>query len=246
LEYSLCRRCIEEQIAPEFCWITSTDGCEGYSFPKRGPTRIVLEQPYSGSPARSLANNVIHAMEFILTEKKRSPEDIVVFMEDDEYYHPLYLKAMVEMSLFGNTQIFGFNSWRMFHTDHNLIFSRTEGEQAGLCRTGFQASDFMLNTFKQISNRCGAQDRCQIDLAVWHSNGFTKSVTQQGLSLHLAFKGSRTGAAGLGMFHRRSSHNFSEALTQQDPDHTYLKFLLGPAYSRYTKAGIVTSPEVLV
>ena len=122
--------------------------------------------------------------------------DVVVVLEDDDYYHPSYIETLSAM--LEQAEVAGFTNdvyynlrLKRFHRRHNVT-------DCALAATGFRSS--LLPRLKEIATR----QSVYLDLPLW-DEGDERKLTRDnkapdGLQYHVGLKG-MPGLAGLGNGH---------------------------------------------
>lgn len=153
----LCAKYMARQTRKPDRWIIVDDGETGLDIPD---AEIMYRTPYGRNEGHTLPHNILHALPHIDT-------DILVFMEDDDWYHPRYLERMTDLLadpsyvLAGEIPSFyyrvGTRAWRSMYA----------GRQAALACTGLQRLAYpalAAACMEAIQRRTGS-----VDLHLWQA-----------------------------------------------------------------------------
>jgi glycosyltransferase involved in cell wall biosynthesis len=155
--FALCEKFISRQTYKDkFQWIVVDDG-EVATRCTQGQTYI-RRQPKRG-PVHTLPENLRSAIPSIHGEK-------ILFIEDDEWYHPDYLKSMVEW--LDQDALVGVITARYYWPRITYYREFPEHKHASLCRTGIRSS--LIPTLIKC---CGGRDP-SIDIRLWETTKGTR------------------------------------------------------------------------
>ena len=152
--FDLLQQWIEAQTHSErYQWIVVNDGQEPYSY--RMNQEVLIRTP-AESEGPSPHQNLLHAVPSIRGDK-------ILIVEDDDYYHPDYLKVMAALlddyALVGEGRAVYYN----VRTRRYLLWSNLT--HASLAQTGFRAEALPV-----LIEGC-RQGSAFVDIHLWKSSG---------------------------------------------------------------------------
>lgn len=212
--FSLCELWMSRQLRQPDQWIVLDDG-EKPCACTRNQTQIYCPE-FRGKDS---LNRKIHYAIF----SKLVFSDAVVFVEDDDWYSPLWLQTC-ERQLSG-CDLFGEGNALYYNVKHRYWFQHSNFDHASLCSTAIRASHLY-----QIENNCGAGHPF-IDELAWKSFHGRKSVSRPVKRQVIGIKG-MPGRAGYG-----AGHGPADPGMNSDPQLNKLKTLIGNDYEYYRKFG---------
>jgi len=164
----LCNHYMQRQGHQDFTWIVADDSANSIpEKPKRCDTFLLRKFEKPGG--HSLLGNLRFALMHILQAPGPDPDDLVLIVEDDDWYHAGYIGMMQhyarvlppEIVLFGESHTRYYNvRWRTYRHNDNA-------EWASLCATCFKAS-FIPDMLKIAQN--ADPDRPFIDVIAFTEN----------------------------------------------------------------------------
>lgn len=188
--FALTRKWIQSQTRQPDQWIVVDDG----KIPLPEELRQGLEY-VRREPRKNEGHTLILNMKTALPLIKG---DMILIIEDDDWYGPNYISTMVKHLL--NHNLVGESHARYYHVP-NQKFKRLENTvHASFCQTGFTKN--LLSIFEQ----CLKGDP-YIDMRLWSAgrqHGFLFSDTEDKLQLHCSLKGLK-GRPGIGSGHNKNS-----------------------------------------
>jgi glycosyltransferase involved in cell wall biosynthesis len=136
--FALCKRYVDRQTFDDFTWVV-VDDC--IPAEEDVPANIVLHPEPEWKPGQqTVARNVREGLRCI--SQNCGPDDLVVFMEDDDWYHPEYVERFVALALDlpKDVEIFG-EGWTIYY---NIVCRRyhvhANAQHASLCATAMRGS----------------------------------------------------------------------------------------------------------
>jgi hypothetical protein len=174
----------------------------------------IVPHPQWVSGMNSLGRNLLYAIPYV-------EHECILFIEDDDFYAPEYLKSMYEGLQTAN--IVGEVPARYYHVPFRQYNVQGNFSHASLCQTGIRSS--LLSKLEDI---CRAQDHEFIDVRLWRNQPTP-------LFLHTSFcigmKG-LPGRAGIGIGHRP---DWNPQSWKHDPDLSILRNWMGTDTKLYFK-----------
>lgn len=199
-------------------WIVVDDGAE------RAPPITVrpswklryIRRP--GSPKPPSVGSFVYNL---LTGTTLVEHDLVVFVEDDDYYAPWYLQDTVDR--LQNACAVGSVAQRYYHLPTQQ-FTRCVNQGAALCQTAFRRS--LLPEFEEACRTALAKDSRGVDALFWRT--ILRKPTRYTWDLHeglgvVGLKGG-PGRPGLGLGHRPGE---SSLKWRRDPQYRVLREWVG-------------------
>lgn len=159
-------------------------------------TDIIRPQPRWKEGDKTLGRNIMAAAEHIQS-------DFVLFIEDDDWYHPSYFQTYYDA--LQNHDMVGQGAAKYYNVATTQYMIHTNQKHASLCQTGIRTETLLKNL------HCFEGDYPFHDLALWRSE--CNKVIEPVSNLCIGIKG-MAGRAGLGMGHRQDlslskDHNFA-------------------------------------
>lgn len=184
--FGLLERWIGAQDFPDpFRWVVGTRDASPYEF---HVGQIVVERP-DVQGLHPLCSNLIACLEII----DPSPSDLIVAIEDDDFYAPGYLSRI--SALADGISLAGQSHARYYHVGARRWHQHRNSRHASLCQTAFRAD--VIPRLREICERGNPK----IDLALWREWGGTKRM--EPTEDHVGIKG-MPGQRGIGIGHRES------------------------------------------
>lgn len=212
--FALCEEWMGRQTFPhhQFKWVVADDGV----------TPVVCTRGQHHVRSRSSTQGKASFLTNLRAAAKEIEGDLVLFIEDDDWYHSRYLELMVKwlehMDMVGEGNARYYNVWtRRWKLCGNTAHASLA--QTGLARTGISA-------FKDLINVAGNPF---VDLALWKMIAGPKHVWRNS-TLCVGIKG-LPGTKGIGMGHQL------QPTERHDPDLKLLKQWIGEDAERYRKHG---------
>jgi len=146
--FSLCRRWMEHQTRRPDQWIVVDDGQTPLA---DQPGCYIRREPQPADPAHTMLLNMGIALE-------RVEGDVVLIMEDDEYYAPGYIAAMVER--LARHEVVGIGRSKYYNVQNGSYLKDCNMDNASLAQTAFRSS--FIPEFKALL----AGDQ-YIDMRLW-------------------------------------------------------------------------------
>jgi len=191
---ALCQKWMREQdFQGDVQWVFSDDGTEQMQLSEVRPGWAVDidRRPHSENPIHSFYGNAESAV-------FRCKNDIIVFIEDDDYYAPGWLSWVVN-AINAGADCVGEGNAKYYNVHHrHYKFMRNRGH-ASLCQTAV-AKDAFIPYFKETFHR--RKYRKFLDMHLWrhallHQHPFLKPESE-----HVVGIKGMPGKGGLGSGHR--------------------------------------------
>ncbi len=167
--FALCEKWMSKQTySEEYQWIVVDDGLI--------PTKVTMNQQY----IRRSSDTKIHTLTANLRAALRECKgEKVLIIEDDEWYHPNYLKVMSER--LDDHELVGTGMARYYYIRERLYREFPEHTHSSLCRTGFRKS-----LIEKVFALCQTSDP-SVDMRLWESVKGYREETD--VPLVIGFKG---------------------------------------------------------
>ena len=194
---------LDRQTDQDFKWLVLDDCNPTGNKPSRCDGFIVPEWVYDGENTQS------KCLLRLLNEVKGG--DLVLFCEDDDWYHKDYVKTMREA--FKHDDLIGIKNPLYYNIKNNTSKQFLNTTHASLCSTGITGDKIEL--FRDICQN----NITLLDSILWRSKGYLIN------SLHcIGIKGMK-GRGGIGIGHTMQG--------MPDNERKYLKQLIGEDVKRY-------------
>jgi len=131
LAFSLCKRWIEQQTIKPDQWIIIDDGKIAIDVPNLPYVNYIRREPSSSDPKHTMILNIEKLLQYILGQK-------IFFIEDDEYYAPMYLEKM--SALLDKYEIVGIGRSKYYHLFAATYHIHNNMGHASLAQTCFRSS----------------------------------------------------------------------------------------------------------
>lgn len=201
--FELCKQWMAGQTVQPEQWLVIDDGQKPTDPPKGA--QYVRREPKKREPEHSLIMNMRVAMPLI-------KGDMILIFEDDEYYAPGYIAAMVEK--LKDYEVVGICPSRYYHLFSSRYMDCRNETHASFAQTGFRSS-FLPEVEKMLKGSPF------IDGKIWNmmeeQNGRSVLFSDQKNPLYVAMKG-MMGRAGIGNGHLNISDQ-----TPDSPDRKMLR-----------------------
>lgn len=207
IPFGLCLKWMERQTVKPDQWIIVDDGSE--PLPELPDyAQVVTRHKRDGEPVHTLPLNIRAGLTHVLHDK-------LVFMEDDDWYHPEYLammsKGLDDYKLFGeaNSLYYRVRSRKFAHAMNTT--------HAALCSTGMTSSVYQWLYWATET------DKPLVDLKLWHDYSGHKGLRPP-VAMGYRCVGIKElpGRPGLTAGWRGSDHYFTD-----DPDWQLLEQKIG-------------------
>lgn len=207
--WELCKRWMRQQTLQADAWII-VDDCPVPSDMSgiTVPTMLVRPQPFWQPGENTQARNLLAALESV------NHDDIVIIIEDDDYYAPTYVHSMVEWCK--RYELVGERNALYYHIGKREYRYCGNTSHASLCATAMRGK--VINFFAQICRT----NRKFIDIELWRKYRGTKKLFDTHMTVGI--KG-LPGRAGIGGGHRMNG--------KPDPNGELLKKRLGDDAAAY-------------
>jgi glycosyltransferase involved in cell wall biosynthesis len=157
--------------------------------------------------------------------------EIILIIEDDDWYGPEYIKTMYEHLL--NHDLVGEGCARYYHAKAQKYYRVNNKEHASFCQTGFTRK--IMPLFEK-----SIEGDPYIDMRFWLHNArehaFLFYDIEDKLQLHCSLKGLK-GRAGIGTGHDTQSYYYKD-----DPNGEYLKKWVGEENAKLYLAHVKDMP----
>jgi predicted SAM-dependent methyltransferase len=162
--FALCRRWMENQTVPPDQWIVIDDGKDPLSvIPAQAGIQnvdYIRRVPLPTDPKHTMIINMKEAV-------KHVTGDVILIMEDDEYYAPKYIETMLsKLEKFG---VVGIGRSKYYHLPSGKYLKDCNMDNASLAQVGFRKS--FLPEFTELL----AGDQ-YVDMRIWKHVGDTKTL----------------------------------------------------------------------
>jgi hypothetical protein len=178
----LCIKYFNQQTERPNEWLVPYDLHPVATQPFPGITNLMERDILPKEPKHTLPRNLLFAL-CTIGQEARTRDTKIVMMEDDEWYHPDYLKTM--FAALDESQIVGLSPSVYYKLYLNAFRDCNNLTHASLCATGFTG-----DLIPQIIRIC-MQDDPLIDLMIWRRIQATKKLVTQikGHFLNIGIKG---------------------------------------------------------
>lgn len=188
--FALTKKWMESQIRKPDQWIVIDDGKTPLPESLRTGMEYVRREPQKNE-GHTLTLNMRTVLPLI-------KGDMILIIEDDDWYGPNYIATMIKYLL--NYNLVGESHARYYHVASQRYKRIGNTIHASFCQTGFTKK--LLNIFE----RCLEGDP-YIDMRLWsagRSHGFLLSDVEDKLKLHCSLKGLK-GRRGIGTGHDKNA-----------------------------------------
>jgi hypothetical protein len=185
LAFSLCQKWMENQAVKVDQWLVVDDG--RHPIEKPNGFDYVRREPGPGDSKYTLSENLRAAIPYI-------KGDMILIIEDDEYYAPGYVGAMA--THLSKTEVTGIGRSRYYHLPTGGYLVIGNMGHASLAQTGFRKS-FIPELLKILT-----PGKLYIDYAIWQAAKKRRSchVFYDPKPLYVGMKG-LPGRGGIGRGH---------------------------------------------
>lgn len=219
---SLCRKWMNHQTVKPDQWIVVDDGESFSKWDFEPYVHYVRRNPCKTDPKHTLVLNIAEACRNI-----EPNSDFILIMEDDEYYSPKYIEAMVKAMQ--QHEVVGIGCSKYYHLPTGGYFVHGNMEHASLAQTALYRS-FLPDFFACIKN--GMQTRW-LDDQLWQIAQKKKSIYKSFIfvdkeeSLYIGMKG-LPGRNGIGI-----GHNVKTYRDKDDARRSILRGWAPKGYKEY-------------
>ena len=213
---------------PPHEWIVIDDGAT--------PTKCTMGQKYFYKPEfqgkSSLVNKVRFALSKDMTKDLVVTGDVLVFIEDDDWYAPHYLDLLLKrLNESEDADMVGEGNSIYYNVESRWWAPHFNMQHASLCQTAIRRELFPL-----LMVHCSQDDSPFIDSRIWAWGGKVQKAVYQpeeGRPSCVGIK-SMPGRKGYGLGHNcnRVGH-YAKRPVNEDPDMIALKRLVGDDYRVY-------------
>jgi glycosyltransferase involved in cell wall biosynthesis len=173
--FELCKKYMERQSFQDFTWVV-VDDCIPQM--EAVPADIVIRPTLPWKPGdQTVIRNAREGLRVI--QNNCEPTDIVVFVEDDDWYHPSYLEAMLspidrpEVEIWGEGWTIYYNVvCRRYHAHHN-------SDRASLCATAMRGS--FIPEAIDVADRMMGSGKFTYDIELFKAAGERKIIMNSNL-----------------------------------------------------------------
>lgn len=201
---------VKKQELQDYEWLIVCDGgAEDYVFPRSsGSAKVkVVKRDPSDDTMPSLCHNWLTALEHVSHDK-------CVVLEDDDWYHPMYLSEMSKM--LDRADLAGFSHDAYYHVLERKAQRRHNIDLAALAATGFRKN--VVSFLKEVASK----GDIHMDLILWHEykgkkllvNNFTGIDTNSRSQPRLDDKGNILGERPRHVGIKQNWHGGEDGLTQ--------------------------------
>lgn len=213
LAFALCEKMMARQTLQPDEWIVADGGAKAAAL-TMGQTHIHDPRP-AGSA--NFTGNLLNGI-------ARAAGDLVLIIEDDDYYSPTHIETMVAAAHAQPTALLVGDTRQQYYNIAHRCWRTFQNIGASLCQTGMRRS--ALPKFETIIRQCMARGTYGVDTNLW------RSVSQQRWALTgkmtcLGIKG-LPGQRGLGIGHRPSGPAW-----KADPSFAQLRAWIGADADQY-------------
>lgn len=193
--FALLERWVREQsFVGRVFWVVATGNDIGYTYGPLPPNieRAVLKVGLDGR--NRLAANLSVAMEYLESQKIDCP---VVFMEDDDYYHPDYL-TYYAIRMSEGAPIVGEGRARYYHVGQRRFRQLENRGHASLAQTAIHAD--LIPLVRDVAADHFDVRMPAIDMKLWKRAPWPRHLHEP-IGVHVSVKG-MPGTTGYGIGHR--------------------------------------------
>ena len=196
ISFNLCCEWITRQTVKNFQWVVVDDGNISME-PILETFPLVFEyirrEPQPDDPKHTLNLNMLEAF-------KHVEGDIVLIMEDDEYYHPQYIERMSQH--LKHTDLAGSNISRYYHLPSGGLFIDRNNNFCSLSQTGFKSTLFPF--VKELL----LTDPQYLDYQIWmNATGVIARIFDDSREPLTVGMKSMPGRPGIGIGHKESTYS---------------------------------------
>lgn len=206
----LCERYMARQTVRADEWVVSDGGQE--------PARLTMGQIHLHQPsppgAANLAGNILRALDAVTG-------DVVVFVEDDDWYSPEHIAACVEG--LRSHAAYGCSRLVYYNVQHRC-WTKMANRGSALCQTAFRAE--LIPEMRRAAQDAMAAGSFGVDGRFWRGREHMATGAQTVIGL----KG-LPGTPGLGIGHRPESR--PGRVWRRDPHFAALRELIGNDADNY-------------
>jgi len=175
---------------------------------------LVRPEPlWARGKGHTLNRNLVAGLEKI----KEVGADLVMIVEDDDWYSPEYIERMREWFLGGEIQIAGERDTLYYHVGCRQWRQNWHPGHASLCSVSFHID--IIDKIISIAESCRGTG---IDFAIFRNPWPKHAIKLLESNLCVGIKGAPCFRLGIGSGHRRIPHS-----GVPDPDLSYLRILIG-------------------
>lgn len=150
---------------------------------------LPLMDPPSAGPG-NLVENLFYGLDF-------ASGDIIVFMEDDDWYHPTHIERLV--SQFTPADVAAGDDLQRYYNLPHRIYRTFDNVGASLCQTALRKS--VVPLFRDVAKGCALRGSYGIDTTFWREIVDSYDVSLERTNTVVGLKG-LPGQPGLGIGHR--------------------------------------------
>jgi len=219
--FALCWKYMMLQTVKPDEWIVMDDGttpCKALPYHLACKSFVKIHRTKKpNEPAHTLPCQLLEALPFI-------SYDMVLIMEDDDWYSPNYIERMTKLQ-FSNTELWGQGQAVYYHLNGGY-YEHGNTDRASLCQTGFK--HFLIPLVEVVCKDCVRLDSPFVDESLWRVAYVTHQVQTE-----LFFEPPL--CVGIkGMPGRKSTRMGLEwGKYTPDPKHHKLRSLIGDDYKNY-------------
>lgn len=203
--FALAERWMARQTFQPDEWIVADGGQRAVD--------LTMGQHRYWAPRCAGAENFAHNL---LNGLRLATGDVVVFVEDDDWYSPTHIETLV--NAFGQETLCAGDNVQQYYNVQHRLFRRFDNVGASLCQTAIRRAAIPL--FESIVHRCLASKTYGIDTTFWRAVP-TSQWAITGKVTCVGIKG-LSGQSGLGIGHRPDGPSWTP-----DPTGAKLRELIG-------------------
>lgn len=190
--FALCEAMMRRQTIQPDEWIVADGG--------QSPADCTMGQVHVHEPrppgAENFAHNLLNAINAGFTG------DLVIVMEDDDYYAPQHIERMVALAVNNpSALVLGAQDRQHYYNAARRCWRLFQNGSASMCQTAIRAS--VLDAFRRVVVASLARKSFTIDRSLWQAIARTKWALGRNATV-LGIKG-LPGTTGLGIGHRPST-----------------------------------------
>ena len=168
IPFSLCRRWMARQTIQPLEWLVVDDGIVPLPEEQRTGCTYLRRERGAGEPAHTLPLNLLVALQHIKSK-------YIVIMEDDDWYAPNYLEAMLSIMPRSALGVVGQDHTFYYRLEERAYIQASvpSNHRASLCATGFVAG--FIPVVAAVCHNAAKQGNGFVDLFMWdvaHAKSF--------------------------------------------------------------------------
>jgi hypothetical protein len=164
--FALCERYMESQTERKFFWLVVDDGdAPAVHAPARGFERRAVLRREPSKLVNTLPHNLMAALQHPMLSKPEG--QLVLMIEDDEWYHPKYVETMVAQLEQAKQGFVGQANARYYHLLHRAWWCPDNQQHASLCRTAWVHNETEASWVRSCTADALKEGDPFIDMRIW-------------------------------------------------------------------------------